>query len=89
MDENVFRQSRPTSLPNHMKDKTKFCMLHNDYEHTLSLSRNLYGQLKGMMKKGLLFKYLKKKAPPRLVEKSRELETMVDKVKSKEAKKDP
>ena len=41
-DENILRQTKPTILPYHMKDKSKFCMFHNDYEHTLATCKNLY-----------------------------------------------
>lgn len=62
-DQNIFRQPRPSSLLEHMKDISQFCIFHNDYEHTLATCRNLYRQLKGMMKKGQLLKHLKKKIP--------------------------
>ena len=87
-DENVFRQPRPINVPEHMKDKSKFCMFHNNYGHTLAACRNLYGKLKGMMRKGLLLKYLKNKAPPGSVEKSWEIERMVVKVIGKGVQKD-
>ena len=51
------------TIPKHMRDKSKFYMLYNDYGHTIASCRSLYGQLKGMIKKGLLLKYLKKKVP--------------------------
>lgn len=62
-DQNVFRQPPPMTIPDHMRDKTKFSMLHNKYSHILSTCRNLYGQLKAMMRKGYLLRYLKKKIP--------------------------
>ena len=51
-EENVLRQPKPIVLLVHMKDKTKFCMFHNDYGHTLTTCRNLYAQLRAMMRKG-------------------------------------
>ena len=63
-------------------------MFHNDYGHTLAAHRNLYGQLKGMMRKGLLLKCLKKKTPPRSVEKSWKTERMVVKVIGEKTTKD-
>ena len=62
-DENVLKQPKPTVLPDHMKDKTKFCRFHNDYGHNLATYRNLYAQLRAVMRKGQLLKYLKKKVP--------------------------
>ena len=59
-DENFLRQPKPIVIPDHMKDKTKLCMFHNDYGHTLTTCRNLYVQLRAMMRKGQLLKYLKK-----------------------------
>ena len=63
-------------------------MFHNDYRHTLATCRNLYGQLKAVMRKDQLLKYLKKKAPPGLVEKSWESERMTIKVTGEGAPKD-
>ena len=72
-----------------MKDKSKFYMFHNDDGHTLAACRNLYGQLKAMMKKGQLLKNLKKKAPPGSIEKSWEFERMIVKTTNEGAPKDP
>ena len=88
-NENVFKKPRPINVPKHMKDKFKLCMFHNDYGHTLAACRNLYGQLKGEMRKGLLLTYMKKKAPLGSVEKPYEFERMVVKVTSEGALKDP
>ena len=41
-DENILRRPNKTILPDHIKDKTKFCMFHNDYGHTLATCKNLY-----------------------------------------------
>ena len=72
-----------------MKDKTKFCMFHNDYGHTLATCRNLYAQLKALMRKGQLLKYLKKKVSMGSVEKPQETERIVIKTASEAATKDP
>ena len=50
---------------------------------------NLYEQLRGMIKKGLLLKYLKKKVPPGLVEKPWESERLTIKVNGERTSKDP
>ena len=88
-DENILRQPKPTILPDHMKDKNKLCMFHNDYEHTLATSRNLYAQLRAMMRKGQLLKYLKKNVPLGSIKRPRETERMVIKIAGNAATKDP
>ena len=87
-DENFLRQPKPTILPDYMKDKSKFCMFHNDYGHTFATFRNLYAQLRVMMRKGQLLKYLKQRVPLGSLEKSKESERITIKVTSKGAKKD-
>ena len=41
-NENVLRRPNRIMVPDHMKDKTKFCMFHDDYGHTLATCKNLY-----------------------------------------------
>ena len=60
-DQNILWQTRSYNILKHMKNRGQFCIFHNDYEHTLAVHKNLYGQIKSMMKKGELLKYLKKK----------------------------
>ena len=72
-----------------MKDKTKFCMFHNEYGHTLATHRNQYAQLRALMRKGQLLKHLKKKVPLGSIEKPRETERMVVKIAGDVAAKDP
>ena len=67
-NKNVLRQPNRTTLPDHMKDKTKFFMFHNDYGHTFATCKNLYAQLRALIRKGQLLKYLKKKVPLGTVE---------------------
>ena len=81
-DKNVFRQPKPIILSDHMKDKSKFSMFHNDYGHILATCRNLYGQLRAMIMKCHLLKYLKNKVPLGSLEKPKESERMVIKVTS-------
>ena len=88
-DENVFRQPNKTILSNDMKDNTKFSMFHNDYGHTLTTCRNLYAQLRAMMRKGQLLKYLKKKVPLGLIERPGETERVVVKTADGGVTKDP
>ena len=65
-DQNIFCQLRPYSIPEYMKEKSQFCIFHNDHSHTLASWKNLYNQIKSMTKKGELLKYMKKKIPTRL-----------------------
>ena len=76
-------------VPDHMKDKTKFCMFHDDYGHTLATCKNLYAQLKAMIRKGMLLKYLKKKVPLGSLDKPRETKRVVIKTASEGVAKDP
>ena len=50
-NENILRQPNRIMVPDHMKDKTKFCMFHDDYDHTLATCKNLYAQLRAMIRK--------------------------------------
>ena len=50
-------------MPEHLKDRSQYCIFHEDYKYTLATFRNLYFQLKAMMKRGELQKYVKKKVP--------------------------
>ena len=59
----MFRQPKPYSILEHVKDREQFCIFHNDYGHTLAACRKFYNQVKSIMKKGELLKYLKKKIP--------------------------
>ena len=76
-------------VPDHMKDKTKFCMFHDDYGHTLATCKNLYAQLRAMIRKGMLLKYLKKKFLLGSLNKPRETERVVIKTASEGVAKDP
>ena len=88
-DENILRQPKPTILPDHIKDKAKFCMFHNDYGHTLATCRNLYAQLRAMMRKCQLLKYLKKKVPLGSMERPRETARVLIKTIDEGVAKDP
>ena len=50
-DHNIFRQPRPYNILEHMKDRSLLCIFHNDHGHTLATCKNLYNQIKIMMKK--------------------------------------
>ena len=88
-DENILRKPNKTILPDHMKDKTKLCMFHNDYGHTLTTYRNLYTQLRAMMRKGQLLKYLKKKVSLGSIERPGKTERVVVKTTDGGVTKDP
>ena len=81
-NENILRQPNQIMVPDHMKDKTKFCMFHDDYGHTLATCKNLYAQLRAMIIKGMLLKYLKKKVLLGSLNKPRETERVVIKMAS-------
>ena len=53
-DQGIFCSPKPYNIPDHMMDRSQYCIFQEDYGHTLVTCRNLYFQLKSIMKKGEL-----------------------------------
>ena len=62
-DQNIFRTPKPYNVSNHLKERSQYCIFHEDYGHTLAACKNLYYQLRAMMKRGDMQKYVKRKTP--------------------------
>ena len=62
-DQNIFQTLKLYNVPNHLKDRNHYCIFHEDYGHTLATCRNLYYQLRAMIRRGELQKYVKSKTP--------------------------
>ena len=52
-DQNIFRAPKPYNVPNHLKDRSQYCIFHEDYGHTLATCKNLYYQLRTMIRRGI------------------------------------
>lgn len=60
-DQNIFCTPNPYSVLDHLKDRSQYCIFNEDFEHTLATRKNFYFQLKAMMRRGELQKYVKSK----------------------------
>ena len=55
----IFGSSPKIYVPNHMKDKNKYCEFHQDYGH-YTVNYRMYAQVMSLIKKGCFQKYVKK-----------------------------
>ena len=62
-DQNIFRTPKPYNVSNHLKDRSQYCIFHEDYKNTLATCKNLYYHLRAMIRRGELQKYVKRKTP--------------------------
>ena len=63
-DKGIYRTPPRSSLPDSMKDKSKYCKFHQDYGHELAECKNLKRQILAIMRKGGLDQYRKKAGGP-------------------------
>ena len=63
-DKGIYRAPPRSSLPDSMKDKSKYCKFHQDYGHEIAECKNLKGQILAIMRKGGLDQYRKKAGGP-------------------------
>ena len=59
-DKNSFRPPAKMMIPESMRDKSCYCVHHEDFGHLINDCRNLYGQVMFTIKRGGLQQYVKK-----------------------------
>ena len=59
-DEHYLKWPRPLHLSPHIRDKNKYCRFHKDHGHYTEYCRDLKEQIKELIRKGKLQKYVKK-----------------------------
>ena len=64
-DENYLKWPRPLHSSLNMRDKKKYCCFHKDHGHDTKEYRDLKEQIEGLIRKGKLQRFVKKREPNR------------------------